>query len=176
MEPELAGVTEGAPPHGWRDSPYASLQISLAIRFVTTWRLAQKTSTGARALQDLARQNSGAMPAATRTTLPHLATIAAVLVAAAGSPSAFGHAGGLNSEGCHTNRKTGDYHCHGAGRGTSTVQASDDGAAAPQPLKSRDLQATPAATPRNLPPGCYIGPRGGTYTITKSGRKNYGGC
>jgi hypothetical protein len=23
---------------------------------------------------------------------------------------------------------------------------------------------------------CYVGPRGGTYTITKSGRKNYGGC
>ena len=25
-------------------------------------------------------------------------------------------------------------------------------------------------------PTCYVGPRGGTYTITKSGRKNYGGC
>lgn len=24
--------------------------------------------------------------------------------------------------------------------------------------------------------GCYTGPRGGTYTITASGRKNYGGC
>lgn len=23
---------------------------------------------------------------------------------------------------------------------------------------------------------CYTGPRGGTYTITASGRKNYGGC
>ncbi|MDO7836972.1 excalibur calcium-binding domain-containing protein [Sphingobium sp. HBC34] len=22
------------------------------------------------------------------------------------------HPGGLNSEGCHNNRKTGDYHCH----------------------------------------------------------------
>ena len=31
-------------------------------------------------------------------------------------------------------------------------------------------------TQRNLPPGCYVGPRGGTYTITKSGKKNYGGC
>lgn len=27
-----------------------------------------------------------------------------------------------------------------------------------------------------LPPGCYVGPRGGAYTITKSGRKNYSGC
>ena len=26
--------------------------------------------------------------------------------------SAFAHGGGLNAEGCHTNRKTGDYHCH----------------------------------------------------------------
>ncbi|MCA3555270.1 YHYH domain-containing protein [Aestuariivirga sp.] len=25
---------------------------------------------------------------------------------------ASAHSGGLNSEGCHKNRKTGDYHCH----------------------------------------------------------------
>lgn len=24
----------------------------------------------------------------------------------------FAHSGGLNAEGCHNNRKTGDYHCH----------------------------------------------------------------
>lgn len=28
------------------------------------------------------------------------------------SEAAFGHGGGLNASGCHTNRKTGDYHCH----------------------------------------------------------------
>jgi Excalibur calcium-binding domain len=27
-----------------------------------------------------------------------------------------------------------------------------------------------------LSSGCYVGPRGGTYTITVSGKKNYGGC
>lgn len=27
-----------------------------------------------------------------------------------------GHSGGTDSNGCHTNRKTGDYHCHGGGR------------------------------------------------------------
>jgi hypothetical protein len=26
--------------------------------------------------------------------------------------AASGHGGGLNAEGCHNNRKTGDYHCH----------------------------------------------------------------
>lgn len=25
---------------------------------------------------------------------------------------ALGHGGGLNKDGCHNNRKTGDYHCH----------------------------------------------------------------
>lgn len=30
--------------------------------------------------------------------------------------SAGAHGGGLNSEGCHSNRKTGDYHCHRAPR------------------------------------------------------------
>ena len=33
-----------------------------------------------------------------------------------------------------------------------------------------------AATVPLLPPTCHIGPRGGTYTITSSGRKNYAGC
>ena len=27
---------------------------------------------------------------------------------------AWAHGGGLDTSGCHTNRKTGDYHCHGA--------------------------------------------------------------
>lgn len=30
----------------------------------------------------------------------------------------FAHPGGLNSEGCHNNRKTGGYHCH---RGSSSA-------------------------------------------------------
>ena len=33
------------------------------------------------------------------------------------------HPGGLNAEGCHNNRKTGDYHCHGAGRARSAPAA-----------------------------------------------------
>ena len=69
------------------------------------------------------------------------------------------HGGGLNSEGCHTNHKTGDYHCHR----TPAVQP-----VAPQ----RQQQG---GTPTQ-PPTCYTGPRGGTYTITPSGKKNYNGC
>lgn len=32
---------------------------------------------------------------------------------------ASAHGGGLNSQGCHNNRKTGDYHCHRAPSGTT---------------------------------------------------------
>jgi hypothetical protein len=32
----------------------------------------------------------------------------ALAIAPAGSP----HSGGTNADGCHTNRQTGDYHCH----------------------------------------------------------------
>lgn len=37
--------------------------------------------------------------------------IAALCLAFVPAP-AFTHPGGLNADGCHNNRKTGDYHCH----------------------------------------------------------------
>ncbi|WP_417323113.1 excalibur calcium-binding domain-containing protein [Erythrobacter aureus] len=33
-------------------------------------------------------------------------------------PPALAHPGGLNAQGCHNNRKTGDYHCHRNRRAT----------------------------------------------------------
>lgn len=39
----------------------------------------------------------------------------ACLALSIAATEAGAHRGGLNSEGCHTNRKTGDYHCHRAG-------------------------------------------------------------
>ena len=41
--------------------------------------------------------------------------------------------------------------------------------------RPQQLAATTSVAPttRSLPSGCFVGPRGGTYTITKSGRKNY---
>ncbi len=87
---------------------------------------------------------------------------------------AHAHPGGLNAEGCHNNRKTGEYHCHGGGRHVPPANGK------PEQLNS--LYDTPSAGKHSnsagsaLPPGCYVGPRGGTYTITKSGRKNYSGC
>src|SRR5690606_39643294 len=50
--------------------------------------------------------------------------ISALLMMPIAAPAAA-HSGGLNAEGCHINRKTGDYHCHRAAP-----------SAAPQTLRS----------------------------------------
>lgn len=38
--------------------------------------------------------------------------------------AALAHGGSLNAEGCHNNRKTGDYHCHRARTANSSPQRS----------------------------------------------------
>lgn len=42
--------------------------------------------------------------------------IMTALCALCAGGAALAHGGGLNAEGCHTNRKTGDYHCHRGGQ------------------------------------------------------------
>lgn len=37
---------------------------------------------------------------------------------------ALAHPGGLNAEGCHTNRKTGEYHCHRGGASSSRASSA----------------------------------------------------
>jgi len=73
---------------------------------------------------------------------------------------AHAHGGGLNSEGCHNNHKTGDYHCHKP---------------PPLPPSQQQQQKVDQSITGNKPT-CYTGPKGGTYTITPSGKKNYQGC
>jgi hypothetical protein len=107
------------------------------------------------------------MPSLARRFAPLFASICMVAVA----NQASAHGGGLNSEGCHNNRKTGDYHCHRAPASRALtarripVAQDDAGSAAPR-----------RAAASNGQPQCFTGPRGGTYTITASGRKNYSGC
>ena len=90
-------------------------------------------------------------------------TIRILLLMAAFPSVVFAHGGGLDGSGCHTNRKTGDYHCHGSSQ------------ARPQPSNAPQ-QVAPEIPSRFAGPTCYTGPRGGLYTITPSGRKNYSGC
>ena len=43
-----------------------------------------------------------------------VSAIAAAFLLLGAPGTAFGHGGGLDANGCHTNRKTGEYHCHRA--------------------------------------------------------------
>lgn len=54
------------------------------------------------------------------------------------------HPGGLNSQGCHNNRKTGDYHCHG-GASTGTQSSSRI-----RPLGNQNGYDRPSAHPNSL--------------------------
>lgn len=58
---------------------------------------------------------------------------------------------------------------------------SQQGFASPAQLRnsgSTSASVVPKSSPAHSSGGatCYTGPRGGTYTITASGRKNYNGC
>ena len=89
----------------------------------------------------------------------NVTTIAVLLLTALFAPTAQAHGGGLNADGCHKNLKTGEYHCH---RAPAKPQK--------EPVAPSEATGDPGA------PKCYTGPRGGTYTLTPSGRKNYKGC
>lgn len=94
--------------------------------------------------------------------------LAMVLTGVASQAAA--HGGGLNAEGCHHNRRSGDYHCHRAQ--TAPSQQLADPGAGRATAGSGQRQALPSPGD----PTCHVGPRGGTYTITSSGGKNYAGC
>lgn len=70
-----------------------------------------------------------------------------------------------------------------ANRRGSAADAPAARNASPQSLMAAPSYAAPPQRSASPLPSygsggstCYVGPRGGTYTITKSGRKNYGGC
>lgn len=46
--------------------------------------------------------------------LPKPAKLVWLILTFLTAASVFAHGGGLDANGCHTNRKTGDYHCHRA--------------------------------------------------------------
>ena len=68
-----------------------------------------------------------------------ISSILLTLLLTAGSANA--HGGGLNAQGCHTNRKTGDYHCH---------RSSSAAAPAPSPQRAKS---------DNSPTGMSVVPR-----------------
>lgn len=70
-------------------------------------------------------------PGRKRSLLVALAlSVAALALLLAGEASA--HGGGLNAEGCHNSRKTGEYLCHGGGRASAPARTVRQTSARPQ--------------------------------------------
>ena len=59
--------------------------------------------------------------------------------------AASAHPGGLNGEGCHNNRKTGDYHCHRGGGARKAATAPNRAYAALGSTYYRNCTAARAA-------------------------------
>ena len=55
--------------------------------------------------------------------LPSIVALFAFSLAVVPSVPLQAHPGGLNAEGCHTNRKTGEYHCHRASTSSGASRA-----------------------------------------------------
>jgi hypothetical protein len=68
-------------------------------------------------------------------------------------PPASAHPGGLDASGCHTTRKTGDYHCHRAARAPAT-SAPSPGVAVPGVVKKSRTGICHAQEPRTTRRPC----------------------
>ncbi|MFN4185260.1 MAG: excalibur calcium-binding domain-containing protein [Hyphomonas sp.] len=77
--------------------------------------------------------------------------LTACLILSATHQAAFAHPGGLNAEGCHNNRKTGEYHCHRSStpspRPAATARPTND--TAPQSLLATDAERSGSWSYRN---------------------------
>ncbi|GAP66647.1 nuclease [Mizugakiibacter sediminis] len=82
-----------------------------------------------------------------RSALQLIAAVALVAMPTLALP----HPGGLNAEGCHNNRKTGEYHCHRESRaGTRSSDAPRQSFAPPVAPRAAAARS-PAAPKRVLP-------------------------
>ena len=104
-----------------------------------------------------------------------LLTIGSILAS-----NAIAHSGGMNAQGCHSNRKTGEYHCHRSQERdvlmSRLIERDEPKGTRKLTQQFRSSQAQKHRGKEVPSPHCYTGPRGGTYTLTASGNKNYGGC
>lgn len=85
-----------------------------------------------------------------------LACAAALAVTGWNSPSggASAHPGGLNAQGCHNNRKTGDYHCHGgAARSSPPASRPQSRGGTPYYANCSEVRAAGKAPLRRGDPG-----------------------
>lgn len=89
--------------------------------------------------------------------LPRLVALLACSSTASLTVPVVAHPGGLNAEGCHNNRKTGDYHCHRGGASRPQTVSRTVGAFSGARIAFRNCsaaRAAGAAPVRAGDPGC----------------------
>lgn len=77
-------------------------------------------------------------------------SVFAVAVAVLTPDIAFAHGGGLDKNGCHTNRKTGDYHCHGTPSRPSPAAAAPSAVTPSQAIPSTTASSLLSVQPSSL--------------------------
>lgn len=83
---------------------------------------------------------------------------------------AHGHGGGLNADGCHTNRKTGEYHCHRPQAARPAEKPRAPGGTAREPAQLYDA---PTRTDRAVSFGSCAAARAAGYSRMKTGEPGY---
>ena len=90
--------------------------------------------------------------------------LAGGLVALSAPALVHAHGGGLNADGCHTEKKTGNYHCHGSGS-----SSSGGGGGRPVPIPSQPAYSAPAPAPRRSEPNPVAPAIAGPATLISVG-------
>ena len=79
--------------------------------------------------------------------LPSMFALFASIAVAVPAVPAKAHSGGLNAEGCHNNRKTGDYHCHRASAAPPSSKRAFSGAPASSAFRNCAAARAAGAAP-----------------------------
>ena len=79
---------------------------------------------------------------------------------------ALAHGGGLDANGCHTNKKTGDYHCHGGGAPSSGGSSTGSGSGSKGTMY---IAPAPAPAPRRTQPKPVAAAAAGPATLVSVG-------
>jgi len=82
--------------------------------------------------------------------------LTALILALATQTSVSAHPGGVNGDGCHTNRKTGEYHCHPERVKTTAAPASIISEPALPPVTPIPAVADTVATETPVTPASKI--------------------
>lgn len=98
----------------WRDGLGGVFGRPFGVRGAASRILCARVSLAPPAYHE--RDSGETVPPSSSGALSRVAFFLLLILVQSATDSVWAHGGGLDKNGCHTNRKTGDYHCH---RGTA---------------------------------------------------------